>query len=76
MKKSETIYVCQECGYESRGWLGKCPSCEQWNTFIEEAAQSFSKADKNISAINEQREIKAINLKDIKTKTKRDTPPE
>jgi len=65
MKKSETIYVCQECGYESRGWLGKCPSCEQWNTFIEEAAQSFSKADKNISAINEQREIKAINLKDI-----------
>ncbi len=36
MAKSKTIFVCQECGYESSGWLGKCPACMQWNTFVEE----------------------------------------
>lgn len=36
MKKTKTVFICQECGYESRGWLGKCPACRSWNTFIEE----------------------------------------
>jgi len=35
MSKTKTIYVCQECGYESPKWLGKCPECNQWNTMIE-----------------------------------------
>jgi len=34
--KSKAIFVCSECGYESRKWLGKCPACLQWNTFTEE----------------------------------------
>ena len=32
----KTAFFCSNCGYESLKWLGKCPSCEQWNTFIEE----------------------------------------
>jgi DNA repair protein RadA/Sms len=36
MPKSKSVFVCQECGYESSGWLGKCPACMQWNTFVEE----------------------------------------
>ncbi len=36
MAKSKTAYFCQSCGYESAKWLGKCPSCNQWNTFVEE----------------------------------------
>ena len=36
MAKIKTIFTCQECGYESPRWLGKCPSCNQWNTFVEE----------------------------------------
>jgi DNA repair protein RadA/Sms len=36
MGKSKVTFVCQECGYESSGWLGKCPSCTGWNTFVEE----------------------------------------
>src|SRR6267142_7037956 len=37
MKSSvKTAFFCSNCGYESLKWLGKCPSCEQWNTFIEE----------------------------------------
>jgi len=36
MAKSKSVFICQECGYESPGWLGKCPACMQWNTFAEE----------------------------------------
>jgi len=36
MAKKKTIYFCQSCGYESAKWLGKCPSCQAWNTFVEE----------------------------------------
>ncbi|HEY1024494.1 MAG TPA: DNA repair protein RadA [Sphingobacteriaceae bacterium] len=36
MAKTKTAYFCQSCGYESAKWLGKCPSCNQWNTFVEE----------------------------------------
>ena len=36
--KAKTIYSCSECGYESAKWLGKCPACGSWNSFIEEIA--------------------------------------
>ena len=36
MAKNKTVFVCQECGYTSPKWLGKCPTCGQWNTMIEE----------------------------------------
>ena len=36
MSKIKTAFFCGNCGYESAKWLGKCPSCNQWNTFIEE----------------------------------------
>lgn len=36
MAKTKSAYFCQSCGYESAKWLGKCPSCSQWNTFVEE----------------------------------------
>ncbi len=36
MAKIRSKFVCQECGYETAKWLGKCPSCEEWNTFVEE----------------------------------------
>ncbi|MDW7694965.1 DNA repair protein RadA [Flammeovirgaceae bacterium SG7u.111] len=35
-KKAKTIYVCQNCGHNSPKWQGKCSSCEEWNTFVEE----------------------------------------
>ena len=34
--KAKTIFVCNECGYESAKWMGKCPACNSWNTFVEE----------------------------------------
>lgn len=36
MAKSKSAHFCQSCGYESPKWLGQCPSCKQWNTFVEE----------------------------------------
>lgn len=36
MAKAKTVFFCKECGYESSGWLGKCPGCGNWNTFVEE----------------------------------------
>lgn len=43
MSKIRTAYFCQNCGYESAKWLGKCPSCNQWNTFVEELIQKETK---------------------------------
>ncbi|MFS0784842.1 DNA repair protein RadA [Shouchella sp. 1P09AA] len=38
MAKAKTKFVCQECGYESAKWMGKCPGCQSWNTLVEEKA--------------------------------------
>ncbi len=42
-KKTSTVFVCNSCGYESAKWLGKCPACNEWNTFIEEKAITGTK---------------------------------
>ncbi len=39
-QKLKTRYVCQNCGYVSPRWLGKCPGCDQWNTLVEEVIQT------------------------------------
>ncbi|MFC0212852.1 DNA repair protein RadA [Paenibacillus chartarius] len=36
MSKTKTKFACQECGYESPKWMGKCPGCSAWNTMVEE----------------------------------------
>jgi DNA repair protein RadA/Sms len=36
MPKTKTVYVCQNCGYQSSKWIGKCTDCGAWNTFVEE----------------------------------------
>lgn len=44
-KTAITVYVCQKCGHQSRKWLGKCPDCGEWNTFVEERARVATKKD-------------------------------
>ena len=44
MAKAKKIYVCQECGAKSPKWLGQCPSCEAWNTFVEEKVEESASA--------------------------------
>lgn len=46
MAKSKTLFFCQSCGYESPKWIGKCPSCGSWNSFVEEVV-SKNENDRN-----------------------------
>lgn len=41
--KIKQIYFCQSCGHESAKWMGKCPSCGEWNTFVEEKVSAKTK---------------------------------
>lgn len=38
--KQTTVFFCQECGYESSKWMGQCPACKKWNTFVEETVRT------------------------------------
>ncbi len=58
MSKIKSAYFCQNCGYEAPKWLGKCPSCGEWNTFVEEVVEknipqvvAFSKSGKTAAPI-------------------------
>ena len=39
MAKEKTVYVCTNCGQDSPKWVGKCPSCGAWNTYVEEVVR-------------------------------------
>ena len=39
MAKVKSSFFCQSCGYETPKWMGKCPSCSEWNTFVEEVVE-------------------------------------
>ncbi len=54
MSKTKIKYVCSNCGYESPNWLGKCPSCGEWNTFTEEkfsTSRSRSKSETTVKIV-------------------------
>lgn len=48
--KTKTTYICSECGYKSPKWLGKCPGCNQWNTFEETLEQTVKSASSPVSS--------------------------
>nr|WP_300325746.1 DNA repair protein RadA [uncultured Anaerostipes sp.] len=43
MARSKTVYFCSACGHESSKWMGQCPACKQWNTFVEEKVAPTSR---------------------------------
>lgn len=46
MAKTSSVFVCNSCGYESPKWLGKCPACNEWNTFYEEKLAKTNSGNK------------------------------
>jgi DNA repair protein RadA/Sms len=46
MAKTKTTFFCQNCGAQSSKWIGKCPSCGEWNTYVEEVIQREEKSNK------------------------------
>ena len=68
MSKVKTAFFCQNCGYESVKWVGQCPSCSQWNTFVEELVQKEIKSNNGWKEFqDEKRTQKTIALHDIKS---------
>ncbi|MBU2574336.1 MAG: DNA repair protein RadA [Elusimicrobia bacterium] len=53
MVRLKTIYRCQECGQASAKWIGQCPACSQWNTFVEEAEEALSRTTSKSRALTE-----------------------
>lgn len=55
MKGTKTVYICSECEYESPKWLGKCPKCGEWNSFVEDVVEkqtSAATASRRTAVIN------------------------
>ncbi|WP_443945067.1 DNA repair protein RadA [Pedobacter sp. AW1-32] len=72
MAKSKTAYFCQSCGYESAKWLGKCPSCSQWNTFVEEIIEKTPASVPTWKSETGTRKLSIPNkVNDIQTSTER-----
>lgn len=69
MSKTKTSFFCQHCGHESIKWVGQCPSCGQWNSFVEEIIQKDkSKDNNNWKEYNQDKRVgKTISLDAIKT---------
>ena len=53
MKAKQTAFFCKECGYETSKWLGQCPGCKEWNTFVEEPV-SKTKSAKGIAGTSQR----------------------
>ena len=60
MAKTKSAYFCQSCGYQSAKWLGKCPSCESWNTLVEEILEKEHKNNSGSPTLNKVRKPQLI----------------
>ncbi len=68
--KLKTVYICTECGEISPRWMGKCPSCEEWNTLVEDIVKQTSKS-KTVSLQNSKASyLKTEQISDISIKEK------
>lgn len=54
LKNKKTVYFCQECGYESSKWMGQCPGCKAWNSFVEETVSSKKTSSVKVNAIQKE----------------------
>lgn len=68
MAKAKTVFVCTECGNESSKWMGQCPACKQWNTYVEEVKADAKASDKKkVSGKLQYKEVKPMKFHEIKT---------
>ncbi|HOZ70585.1 MAG TPA: DNA repair protein RadA [Chitinophagaceae bacterium] len=76
MSKAKSTFFCQQCGHESVKWAGQCPSCGQWNTFVEELVQKDNgKNNPGWKDYNsEKRTAKTVSLNEIKNTEERRLP--
>ena len=65
--KIKTIYICSECEYESPKWLGKCPKCNSWNTFVEDAVSTATPTVKSHSLVSRTGDGSAVRFSELST---------
>ena len=63
MAKEKQVFFCKECGYESSKWLGQCPGCRAWNSFVEEKVSVKSKVTGRTVSVSER--PKATSIKNV-----------
>jgi DNA repair protein RadA/Sms len=63
MAKAKRVLTCQSCGHQTAKWLGKCPDCDAWNSYVEEAVVMPRKGR---TASNPQRKKGGTGIKKIK----------
>ncbi len=62
-KAKKSVFFCQNCGHEESKWLGQCPMCKEWNTFVEEKVTTAGQ-----SSMKERREAQVVSLSSVSTK--------
>ena len=67
MAKRKTVYICSHCGADSPKWLGKCPNCGEWNTYVEEVVAKEVPSAKRLvpSGLSERGQARPVLLRDI-----------
>jgi DNA repair protein RadA/Sms len=65
MSKVKTSFFCQNCGTQYAKWAGKCNSCNEWNTIVEEVVQKADKRTEHIFSTSQQRSNKPLKMDDI-----------
>ena len=65
MAKAKTVFFCKECGYESSKWLGQCPGCRQWDTFVEEPVIKKSSTGSRYRSVDKE----PVLLSEVKSET-------
>ena len=63
-KGKKSIFFCQNCGHEENKWLGQCPMCKEWNTFVEETVTATKS-----SSVKQVKEAEVVALKNVETNT-------
>lgn len=59
-KASQKVFFCQSCGYESTKWMGQCPGCKEWNTFVEELVDKKTKLSGRSNNRNTQLQVNSL----------------
>jgi DNA repair protein RadA/Sms len=72
MSKSKSAFFCNNCGYESTKWAGKCPSCNEWNTFTEELIDSGKEKEDSWEGYhNHQKGTQVISINEVNSLTEK-----
>src|SRR3972149_5516018 len=66
MSKTKSVVRCQDCGYLSPKWMGKCPNCGEWNTMVEESEKGETRTGRGLGGAEKPQRITEVNTSQLK----------